>query len=129
MLWTCSTRWGMGARRSDASECPLPKGITRWGSSGFFCRHRLLQRRQGLLEEEFWRHLQVVFAGGGNARPLGEADYAKASQDEQHDAAEPRSKPRERLHSSPRLRVFVRGTLENDLGYWGANRNACKLIL
>lgn len=124
MLWTCSTRWGMGARRADASECPLPKGITRCGSSGFFCRHRLLQRRQGLLEEEFWRHFKVVLAGSGNARRLGEADYAKARQDGQCNAAEPEPKPQQRLHSSPRLRGFVRGTFKDELCYGGASRRA-----
>lgn len=124
MLWTCSRRWGMGARRADAGECPLPKGITWCGSSGFFSRHRLLQRRQGLLEEEFWRHLQVVFAGSGNAKRLGAADYDKARQECQRRAAEPEPKPQQRLHSRPRLRGFVRGTLEDELGYWGASWRA-----
>ena len=124
MLWTCYARWGIGARRADAREGPLPKGIIRCGSSGFFCRHRLLQRGQGLLEEEFWGHLQVVCAGSGIARRLSAADYEKASQDEQHDAAEPHSKPRERLHSSSRLRSFVRGPLEDEFCYGGASRRA-----
>src|ERR1017187_10639627 len=106
MLWTCSRRWGMGARRADAGECPLPKGITWCGSSGFFSRHRLLQRRQGLLEEEFWRHLQVVFAGSENAKRLGAADYDKARQECQRRTAQPEPKAQQRLHSRPRLRGF-----------------------
>ena len=124
MLGTCSTRWGMGAKRADAGECPLPKGVTRCGTSGFFSRRRLLQRRQGLLEEEFWGHLQVVCAGSGIARRLSAADYKKARQDEQYDAAEPEPKPQQRLHSRPRLRGFVRGTFKDELCYGGASRRA-----
>jgi hypothetical protein len=43
-LWTRYSRWGMGARRADANEYSLLKGIACRAGSGPLGRRRLLRR-------------------------------------------------------------------------------------
>lgn len=114
--------------RLDTTDDLLPKGIARRSSSELFSRRRFFRRQHGLLEPEFRRHLQVVFAGRGSRQRLGAAEYEKARQDGQRRATKYDSKPRQRLHSIARLRGLSRGAFNDELVYRRIGQRAGALL-